>query len=84
MLEVEIIVKGWIDEQWVEWLGGLMVSRTGPEKTVLSGVLPDQAAVYGIIARMRDLGFELSALSIHRIHPSDLNADKKGENCDGQ
>jgi hypothetical protein len=84
MLKVEIFVKGWIDEQWAEWLGGLMISPARPDLTVLTGVLPDQAAVYGIISRMRDLGFELSSVSIDGIRPSDLNADMKGENSDGQ
>jgi len=69
MLEVEIIVKGWIDEEWVEWLGGLVLSRPEPGQTVLAGVLPDQAAVYGVIARMRDLGFQLSLL---RIEAADI------------
>jgi hypothetical protein len=64
MLEVEIIVKGWIDEEWIEWLGGLALSRSESGQTVLAGVLPDQAAVYGVIARMRDLDFQLSSLRI--------------------
>jgi len=87
MLKVEILVKGRLDEQWKEWLGGLMVSHLEPGQTVLTGVLPDQAAVYGIIARMRDLGLELSSISIDGIRnegiwPSELNGDMKGENSD--
>ena len=62
MLQVEIRVKGRINEEWSEWLGGLTVSHSGPEGTVLTGRVQDQAALYGIISRLRDLGLELSAV----------------------
>jgi hypothetical protein len=64
VIEVEIIVIGLIDEEWSEWLGGLALSRPEPDQTLLTGVLPDQAAVYGVIARMRDMGLQLSSLKI--------------------
>ncbi|KPL07424.1 hypothetical protein AMJ86_04545 [bacterium SM23_57] len=64
MLAVEIIVKGWVDPNWAEWLGGLEMTHSEPDQTILTGELPDQAAVYGIIARLRDLGLELSSASI--------------------
>jgi hypothetical protein len=63
MLQVEIRVKGRINEEWSEWLGGLTVGHSGPEGTVLTGRVQDQAALYGIISRLRDLGLELSAVS---------------------
>jgi hypothetical protein len=63
MQQVEIRVKGRINEEWSEWLGGLTISHSGPDGTVLTGVVPDQAALYGIISRLRDLGLELSAVS---------------------
>jgi len=63
MQQVEIRVKGRINEEWSEWLGGLTISHSDPEGTVLTGVVQDQAALYGIISRLRDLGLELSAVS---------------------
>ena len=63
MQRVEIRVKGRINEEWSEWLGGLTVSYAGPEGTVLTGFVQDQAALYGIISRLRDLGLQLSAVS---------------------
>ena len=63
MQQVEIRVKGCINEEWSEWLGGLTVSHSGPAETVLTGRVQDQAALYGIISRLRDLGLELSAVS---------------------
>ncbi len=67
MLAVEIIVKGWIDEEWNEWLGGLVMSHSEPDQTVLTGVLPDQAAAYGIIARVRDMGCQLCSVRIETV-----------------
>ena len=62
MQRVEIRVKGRINEEWSEWLGGLSISHSD-EATVLTGHVQDQAALYGIISRLRDLGLELSAVS---------------------
>lgn len=83
MLKVEIFVKGWIDEQWADWLGGLMISCAEIDQTILTGVLPDQAAVYGIIARIRDIGLELSSVSIEAVEKENRNSEKvKGERSD--
>jgi hypothetical protein len=67
MLEVEIIVKRWIDEEWCEWLGGLTVTHSEPNQSLLTGCLPDQAAVYGVISRLRDIGIPLSSVSIKTV-----------------
>jgi hypothetical protein len=63
MQEVEIRVKGRISEEWSEWLGGLAVSHSGPDGTVLAGRVQDQAALYGIISRLRDLGLQLTLVT---------------------
>ena len=62
MQQVEIRIKGHINEEWSEWLGGLTIGHSDPEATVLTGLVQDQAALYGIISRLRDLGLELSAV----------------------
>jgi len=62
MLQIEIRVKGEISEVWSEWFGGLTISHSDPDETVLSGILPDQAALYGVISRLRDLGLYLCSL----------------------
>jgi hypothetical protein len=69
MLAVEIIVIGRIDKEWCEWLGGMMMSYSEPDQTMLTGILPDQAAVYGVISRLRDLGIPLSSVKIEPINP---------------
>lgn len=67
MKQIEMRVKGYIDEQWSEWFGGLTISYSSADETVISGVVPDEAALYGIISRLRDLGLKLTSLSSEEI-----------------
>ncbi len=67
MLAVEIIVIGRIDKEWYAWLGELAITHAEPNRTVLTGVLTDQAAVYGVISRLRDLGTSLSTVRVEAI-----------------
>ncbi|MEJ2601650.1 MAG: hypothetical protein P8Z00_25230 [Anaerolineales bacterium] len=60
MLTVEIRVQGCLDEEWSQWLGDLDIIYTPENETILSGSLPDQAALLGLIARMRDLGLQMT------------------------
>jgi len=73
MLQVEVRVKGCINEQWSEWFGGLTISHSDLDETVLSGLVVDQAALYGIISRLRDLSLELSSVSSEEIEKVDDN-----------
>ena len=63
MLPVEIRVKGRIDERWSEWLDDLTITHTDQDETVLTGSIVDQAALYGLVAKLRDLGLPLLSLS---------------------
>jgi hypothetical protein len=63
MHEVEIRVKGQIDEQWSEWLEGLSVAHTEEGETVLTGSVVDQAALHGLLAKLRDLGVPLLSVN---------------------
>ena len=55
----EIIVKGHLDIDWSGWFEGLTVTHNDKGETMLSGQIRDQAALYGIIAKMRDMGLFL-------------------------
>ena len=55
----EIIVKGHLDIDWSGWFKGLTVTHNDKGETMLSGQIRDQAALYGIIAKMRDMGLFL-------------------------
>ena len=64
MQDVEILIKGQIDMHWSEWLGGLQITHIGQNQSQLSGPIADQAALYGILTKLRDLDMELVALNI--------------------
>ncbi len=59
MRTVRIRVDGCIDEHWSSWFAGLTISHTDQGETVLSGVVVDQAALYGVLSLLRDLGLPL-------------------------
>jgi hypothetical protein len=56
--------EGVLDGSWSEWFEGLQIQREGGD-TVLSGILPDQPALHGILDRVRDLG--LSIIAVQRL-----------------
>jgi hypothetical protein len=58
-----IRVKGHLSDQWVNWFAGLEIKNQQEGEAVLSGPLPDQSALYGVLSRMRDLGVALISLS---------------------
>lgn len=67
MQQIDIHIKGQINEKWSEWFGGLTISHSGPDETTISGLVPDQAALYGIISRLRDLGLELASVNSQKV-----------------
>jgi len=62
MRTVEIRVQGCIDKNWSSWFAGLNISHTEEGETILAGKVKDQAALYGVLSMLRDLG--LSLLSV--------------------
>jgi hypothetical protein len=63
----EIKVQGNLGEDWAEWFGGLEVTTDEHGHTVLTGPIPDQAALFGILARLRDLGLPLLSVNLQGI-----------------
>ncbi len=61
----EIRVKGRLDEEWATWFSGLTLKNIGDDEILLSGELPDQSALHGVLAQVRDLN--LTLLSVQRI-----------------
>lgn len=59
MSKVEIRIKGQIDPHWSTWFEDLDVESTGQDETILRGTVADQGALYGLLARLRDLGLQL-------------------------
>lgn len=54
-----IRVRGHLDDRWSDWLAGLGVQRHDDGTTDLTGPVADQAALHGVLARIRDLGLPL-------------------------
>ena len=58
----EIRVKGQLDQTWSDWFEGLSISYDGEDNTVLRGPLADEAALHGVLIKVRDLALPLIAL----------------------
>ncbi len=63
----EIRLKGALDDRWADWFGGLTIAREDSGETLLTGFVIDQAALHGLLRKVRDLGVLL--LSVRRIAP---------------
>lgn len=64
----EIRVQGRLDgDHWSQWFDGMTVTTNDEGETVLQGAITDQAALYGLLSRVRDLGLPL--LALNRIRP---------------
>jgi hypothetical protein len=63
----EIRLGGRLDERWAGWFDGMTVADAGDGTTVIRGAVPDQAALHGLLQRVRDLG--LSLISVTRTDP---------------
>ncbi|HEV2824083.1 MAG TPA: hypothetical protein VG035_02595 [Actinomycetota bacterium] len=63
----EIRVRGVLDSQWSPWFEGLAITTDMPDQTLIAGPVTDQAALHGLLAKIRDLGLPL--LSVRRIDP---------------
>jgi len=58
----EIRVKGHLNARWADWFDGLTLTQESDGTTVLSGSLMDQAALHGLLGKVRDLGLPLIAV----------------------
>jgi hypothetical protein len=63
MSHVKIRVEGHLDKAWMEWFEGIYMTHLEENQTLLSGHVRDQAALYGLIAKLRDLGAKLISVN---------------------
>ena len=79
-IEYEIEIQGRLDKKWSGWFDNMNLriedETNGPTTTVISGLVADQAALYGLLNRIRDLGIPLLSVQlmnsdIHRRNRDD-------------
>ncbi len=71
-MRYEIRVDGILDELWSSWFDGLEITTEPGDVTAITGPVADQAALHGLIARLRDLGIPL--ISMRRLDPDNRPA----------
>src|SRR5262245_28864256 len=64
-----IRIEGHLDMIWSAWFDDLTITQEADGTTMLAGSLVDQAALYGLLSRLRDLGATL--LAVERLAPDD-------------
>jgi hypothetical protein len=63
----QIRIKGQLNNQWTDWFDGLTIALEEDGDTLLTGPVLDQAAMYGLLKKVRDLG--LSLVSVCPVEP---------------
>jgi hypothetical protein len=71
----EIKIKGRLDQSWSDWFANLKMTPLEEDETLLSGMLSDQAALHGLLERIRDLNITLISVTSEGLSKS--QGDKK-------
>ncbi len=65
----QIRVKGHLDLKWSDWFDGFVITAQANNETLLTGSVTDQAALHGVLAKLRDLG--LPILLVERLETNE-------------
>ena len=65
--QYEIRVKGRLDARWAAWFDGMTLTHDGDGTTLIHGHVVDQAALHGLLAKVRDVGLPL--VSVTQVEP---------------
>jgi hypothetical protein len=76
-LVYQIRIKGHLGCEWTDWFGGLTLTLEDNGETLLTGPVVDQAALHGLLRKVRDLGVPL--LSVNRVKPGEAEASEVNE-----
>jgi hypothetical protein len=68
----QIRIKGHLGREWTDWFGGLPITLEADGDTLLTGPVVDQAALHGLLKKVRDLGMPL--VSVSPVEPGQADA----------
>ena len=80
----EIRIKGHLTDRWANWFGGLTITLEDNGDTLLTGPVVDQAALHGLLRKVRDLGMPLLAVNGVKPDQADEPDVKQSNNQKGE
>lgn len=73
----QIRIKSHLGPEWTDWFEGLTITLEEDGNTLLTGSMLDQAALYGLLKKVRDLGLLLVSVNPVQFHQNPLQTDSK-------
>jgi hypothetical protein len=70
----QIRLKGHLDDQWTDWFEGLTITLEEEGDTLLTGLIVDQAALFGLLKKVRDLGLPLVSINCAEPNSPDMSS----------
>jgi hypothetical protein len=67
--EIEVRVRGHVDADWADSLGGMTITHTGAGESIITGPVRDQSALISLVNRLSGLGLRLVSVASNEIHP---------------
>ena len=72
----EIRLRGHLDSRWAAWFDGLSLTNSSDGTTIIGGPVADQAALHGLLQKVRDLGLPL--ISVTQVQPDQAECPSSG------
>ena len=73
----QIRINGHLDQQWIDWFNGLSITLEEDGDTLLTGPVIDQAALHGLLKKVRDLGMPLVSIRQVQFNETDPERSKQ-------